>query len=123
LIPRHRHTSELAFYRCYSPQPVPLQQLVRIAGHRWTIEEAFQAGKGLAGLDEHQVHCWTSWRRWTLLAMIGQALLAVLAAAHPDQSASHGMIALTCNEIRLLGGGGVDRLEVLGHRFPSRRDA
>ena len=29
--------------------------LVRVAGRRWTIEETFQAGKGLAGLDQHQV--------------------------------------------------------------------
>jgi len=103
LIRRHRHTGELAFYRCYSPEPVPLRQLVRVAGRRWIIEEAFQAGKGLAGLDEHQVRCWTSWRRWTLLAMIGHALLAVLAAtAHADRPAPAGMIALTANEIRRL---------------------
>ena len=103
LIRRHRRTGELAFYRCYSPHPVPLRQLVRVAGRRWIIEEAFQAGKGLAGLDEHQVRCWTSWRRWTLLAMIGHALLAVLAAtAHADRPAPAGMIALTANEIQRL---------------------
>ena len=55
LIRRSRHTGELAFYRCYSPQPVPLPVLVKVAGIRWTTEENFQAGKGLAGLDEHQV--------------------------------------------------------------------
>jgi SRSO17 transposase len=85
LIRRHRHTGELAFYRCYTPEPVPLRELVRVAGRRWTIEEAFQAGKGLAGMDEHQVRRWTSWRRWTLLAMLAHALLAVLAAnEHTD---------------------------------------
>jgi SRSO17 transposase len=57
LIRRHRHTGELAFYRCYSPQLAPLRQLVRVAGRRWIIEETFQAGKGLAGLDDHQVRC------------------------------------------------------------------
>ena len=61
-------TGELAFYRCYSPQIVPMRELVRVAGRRWTIEETFQTGKGLAGLDEHQVRRWTSWRRWTLLS-------------------------------------------------------
>ncbi|MCX6465462.1 MAG: IS701 family transposase [Pseudonocardiales bacterium] len=101
LIRRHPDTRELAFYRCYSPHPTPLRELVRVAGRRWSIEESFQAGKGLAGLDEHQVRGWTSWRRWTLLAMIAYALLAVI-AARTDQPAETGLIALTCNEIRRL---------------------
>jgi len=75
--------------------------LVRVAGCRWSIEENFQTGKGLAGLDEHQLRRWISWQRWTLLAMIAHALLAVLAAsAHEGDIV--GMIALTCNEIRRL---------------------
>jgi SRSO17 transposase len=103
LVRRNPATGELAYYRCYSPQPVPLRELVRVAGRRWSIEESFQAGKGLAGLDEHQVRGWTSWYRWTLLAMTAHALLAVLArhaAQHDEQP--DGMIALTCNEIRRL---------------------
>jgi cation diffusion facilitator CzcD-associated flavoprotein CzcO len=32
------------------------------------------------GLDEHQVRRWTPWRRWTVIAMLAYALLAVLAA-------------------------------------------
>jgi SRSO17 transposase len=103
LVRRHRYTGELAFYRCYSPQPVPLRKLVGVAGRRWTVEESFQAGKGLAGLDEHQVRNWTSWRRWTLLAMAAHALLAVIAAnEHANRPAPAGLIALTCNEIRKL---------------------
>jgi SRSO17 transposase len=102
LIRRHPDTGELAYYRCYSPDVVPLRELVRVAGRRWAIEEGFQAGKGLAGLDEHQVRGWTSWRRWTLLAMIAHALLAVLAAQAEQPSAGSGLIALTCNEIRRL---------------------
>ncbi len=103
LVRRHRDTGELAFYRCYSPNPVPLRELVRVAGRRWTVEESFQAGKGLAGLDEHQVRRWTSWRRWTLLAMTAHALLAVIAAnEHAEQPTPDGLIPLTCNEIRRL---------------------
>jgi len=103
LARRNQTTSELAFYRCYSPTIVPLRELVRVAGRRWTIEESFQTGKGLAGLDEHQVRRWTSWRRWTLLAMIAHALLVVIAAnEHTDRPAPAGIIALTCSEIRRL---------------------
>jgi len=46
LIRRHRHTGELAFYRCYSLKVVPLRELVRVAAHRPTVEESFQAGTG-----------------------------------------------------------------------------
>jgi SRSO17 transposase len=103
LVRRNRTTGELAFYRCYSPRIVPLRELVRVAGRRWTIEESFQAGKGLAGLDEHQVRRWRSWRRWTLLTMLAHALLAVIAAnEHADRPAPTGMIPLTCSEIRRL---------------------
>jgi SRSO17 transposase len=103
LIRRHRGTGELAYYRCYSPEPVPLRELVRVAGRRWSIEEAFQTGKGLAGLDEHQVRRWISWQRWTLLAMIAHALLAVIAATqHARRREPDGLMALTCNEIRRL---------------------
>ena len=60
--------------------PVPLHELVGVAGRRWTVKGSFQAGKGLAGLDEHQVLGWQSWRRWTLFAMTAHALLPVMAA-------------------------------------------
>lgn len=43
LIRRNRTTGELAYYRCWSPTPVPLAALVRIAGSRWRVEETFQA--------------------------------------------------------------------------------
>ena len=103
LIRRHPRTGELAFYRCYAPQPVTLATLVKAAGLRWTIEENFQAGKGLTGLDEHQVRSWTSWHRWVTLAMLASALLTVAAATertrNPDPD---GQIPLTRNEIASL---------------------
>ena len=102
LIRRSRRTGELAFYRCYSPRPVPLPALVKIAGIRWTTEENFQAGKGLAGLDEHQVRRWDSWYRWTTLAMLALAFLTIAAAtehAHPPPAEQ---IPLTRNEIAAL---------------------
>jgi hypothetical protein len=44
------------------------------------LEENFQAGKGLTGLDEHQVGRWDSWYRWTTLAMLALAFLSITAA-------------------------------------------
>ncbi|WP_433018188.1 hypothetical protein [Kribbella sp. CA-294648] len=105
LIRRNNTTGELAYYRCWAPAPVPLRQLVRVAGRRWTIEESFQASKTLAGLDQHQVRRWTSWRRWTLLAMLAYAFLAVVAVTEKADTPvpqEHSLIALTCNEIKRL---------------------
>ena len=56
-------TSEIAYYRTYSPIPVPFRILVKVAGQRWQVEECFQTSKGLTGLDQHQVRRWTSWHR------------------------------------------------------------
>ena len=103
LIRRHPRTRELAFYRCYAPKPVTLAALVKVAGLRWTIEENFQAGKGLTGLDEHQVRTWTSWHRWVTLAMLAAAFLTIAAASerrrNPDPD---GQIPPTRNEIASL---------------------
>jgi SRSO17 transposase len=53
MIRRNQRTGELAFYHCWTPGPVPLATLVHVAGVRWTVEERFQTGKGLVGLDQH----------------------------------------------------------------------
>ncbi|MGA5318755.1 IS701 family transposase [Streptomyces pseudogriseolus] len=103
LIRRNRSTSELAYYRCFSPAPVPLATLVRVAGSRWRVEEFFQAGKGLAALDQHRVRRYPSWSRWVTLAMLAHAFLAVVRAyEHARFPAPDGLISLTCNEIRHL---------------------
>jgi SRSO17 transposase len=103
LIRRNDATGELAYLRCYSPTPVPMRALVTVAGQRWRIEESFQAAKGLVGLDQHQVRRWRSWHRWTTLAMLAHAFLAVATAIeHDTQPCPAGLIALTVNEFRRL---------------------
>jgi RNA polymerase sigma-70 factor (sigma-E family) len=79
MLRRNQRTGELAFYRCWMPRPVPLAILVRVAGTRWTVEERFQTGKGLVGLDQHQLRRWRSWYRWVTLAMLAHAFLVVAA--------------------------------------------
>jgi SRSO17 transposase len=99
LVRRSLTDGELAFYRCFSPRPVPLTSLVRVAGTRWCVEEAIQAGKGQVGLDEHQVRRWTSWYRYTTLVLLAHAILAVIAAREHDRGHPDGLIPLTVNEI------------------------
>ena len=119
MIRRNQRTGELAFYRCWMPRPVPLAVLVRVAGSRWRIEESFQTGKGLVGLDQHQVRRWCSWYRWATLAMLAHAFLVVAAVTErrcrPPPS---GLIPLTCNELQHLFAALVARpAGDLGHRL------
>jgi SRSO17 transposase len=102
LIRRSRRTGELAFDRCYSLRPVPLPVLVTVAGIRWTTEENFQAGKGLTGLDDHQVRRRDSWYRWTTLAMLALAFLSAAAATEHAHPPPDDQIPLTRNEIAAL---------------------
>lgn len=103
LIRRNRTTGELAYYRCFSPRPVPLTELVRVAGSRWRVEETFQSEKGLAGLDEHQVRRYPSWTRWATLAMLAHAFLAVVRAdEHTRRPGPADLVPLSCNEIQRL---------------------
>ncbi len=103
LIRRNDATGDHAYLRCYSPRPVPLRTLVAVAGQRWRIEESFQATKGLVGLDQHQVRRWCSWHRWTTLAMLAHAFLAVATAIERETAPTPaGLITLTVNEFRRL---------------------
>ncbi len=103
MVRRNDSTGELAYYRCWSPHPVPLRTLVGVAGRRWTIEESFQAAKGQAGLDEHQVRTWTSWHRWVILSMLAMAFLAVTCADERTNTPTpNDLIPFTLNEIRRL---------------------
>ncbi len=102
LIRRNRKTGKYAFYRAYSPTPVPLKALILVAGRRWTVEESFAASKELAALDEHQVRTWTSWRRWTALAILTHVILSVMTANEPPTPPGSKLIPLTRNEIRHL---------------------
>ena len=101
LIRRNRRTGELAFYRCWSPEPVPLNHLVAVAGRRWKIEESFQAAKTGLGLDQHQHRRWTSWHRWSTLTILAHAFLAA-ATTGRTRADPAGLIALTVNELRHL---------------------
>jgi hypothetical protein len=50
LQPGEKGTLELAFYRCYSPEPVTLAEFAAVAGARWGIEDCFAEAKNEAGV-------------------------------------------------------------------------
>ena len=69
---------ELAYYVCYGPVGTVLEELVRVAGRRWTIEECFEEAKGQVGLDQYEVRRWDGWYRHITLAMLAHAYLTVI---------------------------------------------
>ena len=69
---------ELAYYVCYDPAGTTLEELVRVAGIRWAIEECFAEAKGQVGLDQYEVRRWEGWYRHITLAMLAHAYLAVI---------------------------------------------
>jgi SRSO17 transposase len=69
--------TDLAYYVCYGPRDTTLEELVRVAGARWTIEECLEAAKGEVGLDHDEVRRWVGWYRHVTLALLAHAYLAV----------------------------------------------
>jgi SRSO17 transposase len=117
--------AEYAFYRAHAPGLVPLHALVAVAGTRWKVEEAFAGSKELTALDQHQVRSWTSWMRWTVLAMLAHAFLSVMTATQPApesgdlhrDGAGHELIPLTRNEICRLFTGLLGPLQPARHQL------
>jgi SRSO17 transposase len=81
LKPGEKGQLELAFFRCWSPRPVILSELVAVAGARWGVEDCFAEAKGEAGLDHYQVRKYRAWYRHATLSMLAHAFLAVTARA------------------------------------------
>jgi len=87
LVRRHRYTSALSYYRCWTPGPVPLSTLIAVASARWQIEEDHQLSKQSTGLDAGQVIRWRSWHRWTAICLLAYIYLAVAVALQREQDA------------------------------------
>jgi len=79
---------ELAYYLCCAPAGTPDEDLIRVAGSRWAVEECFQAAKNEAGLDHYQVRRYDAWYRHATLAVLAHAYLAVTAATAPKALAA-----------------------------------
>jgi SRSO17 transposase len=75
---RHSDPEEVQGYVAFAPAGTTLEQLVRVAGSRWTIEVAFEAAKGEVGLDQYEVRSYHGWYRHITLALFAQALLTVI---------------------------------------------
>ncbi|HET9137941.1 IS701 family transposase, partial [Actinophytocola sp.] len=79
---------ELAYYLCCAPTGTADDDLIRVAGARWAIEDCFQTAKTEVGLDHYQVRRYDAWYRHITLAMLAHTYLAVTAAIAPKALAA-----------------------------------
>ena len=68
----------VAFFACGGPPATRLDDLVRVAGRRWTVEESFELAKGDCGLDEYEVRSWQGWYRHVTLSLWALAVVTVI---------------------------------------------
>jgi SRSO17 transposase len=76
-----REPTPVAYYVGSGPPDTALEQLVRVVGTRWAIEESFKTAKGEVGLDHYEVRSWHGWYRHVTLALFAHAYVTVLRAA------------------------------------------
>jgi SRSO17 transposase len=70
--------TEVAYFACGGPPATTLDELVRVAGARWAVEDLFELAKGDCGLDEYEVRSWTGWHRHITLSLFALAVVAVI---------------------------------------------
>lgn len=81
---------EITAYLVFGPADTTLQEMARIAGRRWSIEESFAQSKSEVGLDQYEVRSWVGWHRHMTLAMTAQGLLAITRAGLFAKPAASG---------------------------------
>src|SRR4051812_1594389 len=55
-----------------------IETLVKVEGHRWAVEDAFETAKTELGLDHNETRSWHGWHRHVSLVMLAFAVLAVI---------------------------------------------
>ncbi len=68
----------------YCPADTTPDELIRVAGSRWAVEECFQTAKQECGLDDYQVRRYPGRHRHMTLAMAAHACPTVLRARRLD---------------------------------------
>jgi SRSO17 transposase len=78
LIRRNIADGELAFFTTWAPAGTGIETLVKVEGHRWTIEDSFETAKTELGLDHNETRSWHGWHRHVALVMLAFAMTAAI---------------------------------------------
>jgi SRSO17 transposase len=88
-----RAAEELAYYRVYGSEEATVEELAKVAGSRWNIEEGFERAKGEVGLDHYEVRRWDGWHRHITLCLLAHAFLEVIRAAENGEPEDEAIIS------------------------------
>ncbi|MET7458433.1 hypothetical protein ABZT03_42780 [Streptomyces sp. NPDC005574] len=78
------------YYVAWGPPETTVEELVRVPGARWRVEEAIKLAKSVAGMADYEVRSFHGWYRHTTLAQLAAAFLAVQAATATRDDAQTG---------------------------------
>src|ERR687893_2836273 len=78
LIRRNITDGDLAFFSTWCPAGTLIDTLVRVEGHRWAIEDAFETTKTELGLTHNETRSWHGWHRHVSLVMLAFAMMSVV---------------------------------------------
>lgn len=78
LIRRNLSDGDLAFFSTWCPAGTSIEELVRVEGQRWAIEDAFETAKTELGLTHNETRSWHGWHRHVSLVMLAFAMMAVM---------------------------------------------
>ena len=78
LIRRNIADGEQAYFSTWCPAGTATETLVAVEGHRWAIEDGFEAAKNELGLDHNETRSWHGWHRHVSLVMLAFALMAAI---------------------------------------------
>jgi SRSO17 transposase len=70
LVRRNIGDGDLAFFSTWCPKGTSMKKLVSVEGHRWAIEDSFEAAKNELGLDHNETRSWHGWHRHVSLVML-----------------------------------------------------
>src|SRR5437763_9784866 len=90
-----RSTSDpdaVAYFARGGPPGTTPDELVRVAGARWAVEDLFELAKGDCGLDEYEVRSWAGWHRHVTLSPFALVAAAVIRSrdARPAKKGARG---------------------------------
>ncbi|MEU7633736.1 IS701 family transposase [Nocardia sp. NPDC049220] len=83
LGPSNTGELEVVYYLCCGPTGTQDEEMIRVAGAHWAIEDCLETAKTEVGLDHYQVRRYDAWYRHITLAMLANTYLAVTSAIAP----------------------------------------